>query len=177
VVQAIEHQIGKVGAISLVVKFDLPSFITQQLTNRTFIMTRFFYRPVTAATTASYDPFNALVRDFFAPETTSEMRVKFKEAANEYTLLAELPGVGKEDINVEINGADVKISAATKANTKADENATESADEWTKRSYARSFSLPAEIDDEKAVAQYENGVLRLTLPKKSANAAKRLMIA
>jgi HSP20 family protein len=144
-------------------------------------MTRFFYRPVTAATTASYDPFNALVRDFFAPETTSEMRVKFKEAANEYTLLAELPGVGKEDINVEINGADVKISAATKANSKAnakaDENATESADEWTKRSYARSFTLPAEIDDEKAVAQYENGVLRLTLPKKSANAAKRLMIA
>jgi HSP20 family protein len=140
-------------------------------------MTRFFYRPVTASTTASYDPFNALVRDFFAPETTSEMRVKFKEAANEYTLLAELPGVGKEDINVEINGADVKISAATKPNAKADENATESADEWTKRSYARSFTLPAEIDDEKAVAQYENGVLRLTLPKKSANAAKRLMIA
>jgi HSP20 family protein len=144
-------------------------------------MTRFFYRPVAASTTASYDPFNALVRDFFAPETTSEMRVKFKEAANEYTLLAELPGVGKEDINVEINGADVKISAATganaKANAKADENATESTDEWTKRSYARSFTLPAEIDDEKAVAQYENGVLRLTLPKKSANAAKRLMIA
>jgi HSP20 family protein len=144
-------------------------------------MTRFFYRPVASSTTASYDPFNALVRDFFAPETTSEMRVKFKEAANEYTLLAELPGVGKDDINVEINGADVKISAATganaKANTKADESATESADEWTKRSYARSFTLPAEIDDEKAVAQYENGVLRLTLPKKSANAAKRLMIA
>ncbi len=136
-------------------------------------MTRFFYRPVAASTPASYDPFNALVRDFFAPETTSEMRVKFKEAANEYTLLAELPGVGKEDINVEINGADVKISAATKV----DEKAPEAADEWTKRSYARSFTLPAEIDDEKAVAQYENGVLRLTLPKKSANAAKRLMIA
>ncbi len=140
-------------------------------------MARFFYRPVAASTTASYDPFNALVRDFFAPETTSEMRVKFKEAANEYTLLAELPGVGKEDINVEINGSDVKISAATKATAKDDENAAESADEWTKRSYARSFTLPAEIDDEKAVAQYENGVLRLTLPKKSANAAKRLMIA
>jgi HSP20 family protein len=136
-------------------------------------MTRFFYRPVTTSTTASYDPFNALVRDFFAPETTSEMRVKFKEAANEYTLLAELPGVGKEDINVEINGADVKISAATKV----DEKAAESTDDWAKRSYARSFTLPAEIDDEKAVAQYENGVLRLTLPKKVANAAKRLMVA
>jgi HSP20 family protein len=134
-------------------------------------MTRLFYRPISS--TASYDPFNALVRDFFAQETTSEMRVKFKEAANEYTLLAELPGVGKEDINIEINGADVKISAATKV----DEKVAATADEWTKRSYARSFTLPAEIDDEKAVAQYENGVLRLTLPKKAANAAKRLMVA
>jgi HSP20 family protein len=136
-------------------------------------MTRFFYRPVSASANASYDPFNALVRDFFAPEATNEMRVKFKEAANEYTLLAELPGVGKDDINVEINGADVKISAATKV----DEKTPESADEWTKRSYAKSFTLPAEIDDEKALASYENGVLRLTLPKKAANAAKRLLVA
>jgi HSP20 family protein len=137
-------------------------------------MTRFFYRPVnTVAATSAYDPFNALVRDFFAPETASDMRVKFKEAANEYTLLAELPGVGKDDIDIEINGADVKISAATKA----DEKTPEATDEWTKRSYARSFTLPAEIDDEKAVAQYENGVLRLTLPKKVANAAKRLKVA
>jgi HSP20 family protein len=81
--------------------------------------------------------------------------------------------VGKDDIDIEINGADVKISAATKA----DEKTPEASDEWTKRSYARSFTLPAEIDDEKAVAQYENGVLRLTLPKKVANAAKRLKVA
>lgn len=140
-------------------------------------MTRFFYRPVVASTTASYDPFNALVRDFFAPETTSDMRVKFKEAANEYTLLAELPGVGKEDIDIEINGTDVKISAATKPQEKAEGGAEPVVDEWAKRSYARSFTLPAEIDDEKAVAHYENGVLRLTLPKKAANAAKRLKVA
>jgi HSP20 family protein len=137
-------------------------------------MTRLFYRPISSASAAtSYDPFNALVRDFFAPETTSEMRVKFKEAANEYTLLADLPGVGKDEINIEINGADVKISAATKV----DEAASEKADEWTKRTYAKSFTLPAEVDDEKAVALYENGVLRLTLPKKTANAVKRLKVA
>jgi HSP20 family protein len=137
-------------------------------------MTRFFYRPVnTVAASSTYDPFNALVRDFFASETTSDMRVKFKEAANEYTLFAELPGVAKDEIDIEINGADVKISATTKVDGKT----VEATDEWTKRSYARSFTLPAEIDDEKAVAQYENGVLRLTLPKKVANAAKRLKVA
>jgi HSP20 family protein len=136
-------------------------------------MTRLFYRPVNSV---SYDPFNALVRDFFNADAPSEMRVKFKEAANEYTLLAELPGVGKEDIHIEINGADVKISAASKAEKDAPESA-EAFDPWTKRAYAKSFTLPAEIDDEKAIAKYENGVLRLTLPKKAANAAKRLMVA
>jgi HSP20 family protein len=129
-------------------------------------MTRLFYRP----TSASYEVLNALARDFLsASGTASEMKVRVKEAANEYTLVAELPGVTKDDINVEINGTDVKITAENKVE--------ENADEWSKRSYARSFTLPAEIDDEKAAAQYENGVLKLTLPKKAANSAKRLLVA
>ncbi len=133
-------------------------------------MTRLYYR----ASAPTYSPFNALLRDFLTqasdPSTTyaSELRVDVKEAANEYTVFAELPGVAKEDIQVEINGTDVKIAAETKA----DEASLKVA-----RSYSRSFSLPAELDDEKAAAQYENGLLRLTLPKKAANAAKRLMIA
>jgi HSP20 family protein len=129
-------------------------------------MTRLFYRP----TSTSYDVFNALARDFFTTSgSASEMRVRVKEAANEYTLVAELPGVTKDDINVEINGSDVRITAENKVE--------ENADEWSKRTYARSFTLPLEIDDAKAAAQYENGVLKLTLPKKAANAAKRLLVA
>jgi HSP20 family protein len=129
-------------------------------------MTRLFYRP----TPASYDVFNALARDFFSNAGVStEMRVRVKEAANEYTLVAELPGVTKDDINVEINGADVRITAENKVE--------ENADEWSKRTYARSFTLPLEIDDAKAAALYENGVLKLTLPKKAANASKRLLVA
>jgi HSP20 family protein len=140
-------------------------------------MTRLFYRPA-ASYNVSRDPFNALVREFFASsqsaaDQSSEMKVQVKEAANEYHLLAELPGVAKDEIDIEITGTDVKISAQTKQGDQS-ENA---ADEWTKRSYARSFTLPVEIDDEKAAAKFENGVLSLTLPKKAANAAKRLMVA
>jgi HSP20 family protein len=140
-------------------------------------MTRLFYRPAVSFN-VSRDPFNALAREFFASaqglsDHSSEMKVQVKEAANEYHLLAELPGVAKEEINIEITGTDVKISAHTKESDQSDDVA----DAWTKRSYARSFTLPVEIDDEKAAAKFENGVLRLTLPKKAANAAKRLMVA
>ena len=147
-------------------------------------MTRIFYRP-TAASVASvasaathYDPFRAFVREVFegiadtqahaqgqAATGATEVRVDVREAANEYTVIADLPGVSKEAINIEINGADVKIDAQTKP------------EDTVQRSYARSFTLPAEIDDEKAAAQFENGLLKLTLPKKSANAAKRLLVA
>ena len=43
-------------------------------------------------------------------------------------------------------------------------------------SVSRAFTLAAEIDDEKASAQYKDGVLTLTLPKRAAGASKRLEI-
>ena len=134
-------------------------------------MTRVFYRPTNSV---NYDPLRAFVREVFegiadpkidGKTAAAEARVEVKEAANEYTVFAELPGISKEAINVEINGADVKIDAQTKP------------EDALQRSYARSFTLPAEIDDEKAAAHFENGLLKLTLPKKSANAAKRLLVA
>ncbi|MBA4267055.1 MAG: heat-shock protein Hsp20, partial [Comamonadaceae bacterium] len=41
---------------------------------------------------------------------------------------------------------------------------------------SRSFQMPADIDNSAAKARYENGVLQLTLPKKSASVAQRLII-
>jgi HSP20 family protein len=135
-------------------------------------MTRFYYRPTSAVNLHSqYEPFRAVVQELLSGVESSpggsatEVRMNVTDAANEYTIVADLPGVTKEDINIEINGADVKIAAATKP------------DDADKRSYARSLTLPAEVDEEKAAARFENGVLKLTLPKKAANAGKRLQVA
>jgi HSP20 family protein len=135
-------------------------------------MTRFYYRPTSAVNFNSpYEPFRAVIQELLSGVESSpagsatEVRMNVTDAANEYTIVADLPGVTKDDINIEINGADVKIAAATKP------------DDTDKRSYARSFTLPAEVDEEKAAARFENGVLKLTLPKKAANAGKRLQVA
>jgi HSP20 family protein len=131
-------------------------------------MTHFYFRPATSLNRHSaYEPFSALVKELLSgvESSVSDLQVNVTDAANEYTVIADLPGIAKDDINIEINGADVKIAAQTKP------------DEPRQRSYARSFTLPLEVDEEKAAALYENGVLKLTLPKKAANAGKRLQVA
>ena len=104
-----------------------------------------------------------------APETPL-IKIDVAEADDVYTVKAELPGVRKEDIHVEIEGTQVMITAEVK--TDFDEK-KEGRLLRTERSYgfaSRMFSLGFEIDRAKAVAKYVDGVLYLTLPKKvSAN--------
>ena len=131
-------------------------------------MTHFYIRPAASLHRhPAYEPFSALVKELLSgvESSVTDLQVNVTDAANEYTVVADLPGVAKDDINIEINGADIKIAAQTKP------------DETHKRSYSRSFTLPLEVDEDKAAAQYENGVLKLTLPKKAANAGKRLQVA
>ena len=89
-----------------------------------------------------------------------------------------MPGLKKEDIKIEINGAQVSISAQYKSEStrKVGEDAGSRVvySERRSGSVARSFELPAEIDQTNASAKYEDGVLKLTLPKKVAESRKLL---
>ena len=99
-----------------------------------------------------------------------------KETPSAYTVVAEVPGVAKEDIHVTVEGSVVTLRAEIK------QQDSQSQDEKvlrTERYYgavARSFQLATDIDNEKSKAKYENGVLTLTLPKKVALAGQRLNI-
>jgi HSP20 family protein len=89
---------------------------------------------------------------------------------------AEIPGARKEDIDVRIEGNLVTISAEMK---KEWDDRREGRVLRSERQYghaSRSFTLASPVDESKAGAKYENGVLELTLPKKSATATKRLSI-
>jgi HSP20 family protein len=85
--------------------------------------------------------------------------------------------VNKEDIKVAINGNQVTLTAEVK-----EENDAGSSSSGTLRSERyygqlyRSFTLPQEVDDDQAQARYENGVLQLTLPKKTGGGGKQLQI-
>ena len=100
--------------------------------------------------------------------------VDILETEKEVILKAEMPGVQKEHINLEINQGELRISA------KAPESKPETSDylleERLPANYFRLFSLGSEIDREKVAASFENGVLKLTLPKHEQSPAKKIMI-
>jgi HSP20 family protein len=104
------------------------------------------------------------------------MRVDVAEADGAYTVKADLPGVPKEAIHVDIDGNRVTIRAEVKRESEQKEGERVLRSERYYGQFARSFALADDIDDEKASAKFENGVLELTLPKKTVAGAKRLSI-
>lgn len=132
-----------------------------------------------------YDPFAEvfpeLFRGLLAPAKPAggqalEIRVEVKESAPEYTVTAELPGVAKDDIHVEIEGNRVSITGEVKRESEQKEGERVLRSERYYGSVARSFTLANEIDEAKATAKFENGVLSLTLPKKAAASGRKLAI-
>ncbi len=106
----------------------------------------------------------------------SQIRIDVKEAADAYTVQAEIPGVSKEDIHVVIDGPVVTLRAEVKQQDRQSQDEKVLRTERYYGAVARSFQLASDIDNEKAKAKYENGVLTLTLPKKAALSGQRLNI-
>lgn len=105
-----------------------------------------------------------------------QIKMDVKENDNAYTVHADLPGVKKEDIHVSIEGNQVSISAETKSEKEEKEGEKILRSERYLGKVARSFTLAHDIDESQARAQYKDGVLELTLPKKAAGSAKKLAI-
>ena len=103
------------------------------------------------------------------------MRVDVRESADKYTVFAELPGVKKEEIQVEVHGDEVLLTAETKREEAREGEAWLYAERrFGKRQ--RRFVVPQEIDEANAVARFADGVLELTLPKKAPQAVKRIEV-
>ncbi len=107
------------------------------------------------------------------PET---IRLDVKEAGNSFVVSAEVPGVSKENIHVDIDGNEVSIRAEVKQEDAQTEDERVLRSERFFGLVARSISLPAEIDESASKARYEHGVLTLTLPKKSRSGQARITI-
>lgn len=134
-----------------------------------------------------FDPLGDLIDDIFKGfvvgpvgfETAGpvrRMKIDVAEQNGEYKVLAELPGVKKEDIKVNIDGDEVSISAESRAERDAKEGERVLHSERYFGKVARAFRLNQEIDEARASARYSDGVLELTLPKKATAAAKQLTI-
>ncbi len=134
-----------------------------------------------------YDPFgdvlDDLMKGFFVRPLTAEegepvrrMKIDVSEANGEFKVTAEIPGVKKEDISVDIDGDLVSISAETRGEKETKEGERVVHRERHFGKVSRAFRLGQEVDQAKSEAKYSDGVLQLVLPKKSAVAAKRLSI-
>jgi len=131
------------------------------------------------------DPFSDLLRGFFVRPIdfdfnrtlqSPEMRVDVKENAESYAVTAELPGVSKEDINVNIDGQAVSISAERKQEKEVKDGERVLRTERYFGKVSRTFQLGQEVDESRASAKFTDGVLKLTLPKKAPAQSKRLTI-
>ncbi|GAB4472722.1 MAG: Hsp20/alpha crystallin family protein [Burkholderiaceae bacterium] len=130
--------------------------------------------------------FDEFFNDFFSragvPVRAAELpnvvraRMDVIDHGDWYEVLVDLPGVRKEDIQVTIEGSRVSINAETKSERQRKEGERVLHAERFAAVYARSFELPAEVTEEGAEAKLENGVLKLTLPKRATVTSKRLQI-
>ena len=135
-------------------------------------------------TTSAFDPFTDLEDLFRGLDTRSltrpyekslEMRMDVNEDDKGYRITVDMPGVKKEDIDVAVEGNQVTISADVKHELSRDTEKEIHRERFAGKAF-RSFSLPIEVDSNKAQANYEGGVLNLTLPKKGDTQAKRISI-
>ena len=130
-----------------------------------------------------FDPFEDLFRGFFVrpvdmnmEATAPAIRMDVSEEPEAYVVHAEMPGVKKEDIHVQVDGSQVTIAAEVKQEKEVKEGERVLRSERYFGKVSRSFQVAQDIDDSKAAARFNEGVLELTLPKKAASASKRLTI-
>jgi HSP20 family protein len=123
------------------------------------------------ATMFSMEPFSNLTpMDNMFPAKLADMRPAFSDIVDRgdaYVIHSELPGVKKEDVRITTHGGHVEISAETSSNTSSEGGKGAVYRERSQGSFFRAFRLSDEVDADKAEAQFENGVLILTLPKKN----------
>ena len=104
--------------------------------------------------------------------------VNITENTHAYHLEVAAPGMEKADFNVKLDGNLLTISAEKKQEKK-DENTKAIRREFSYRSFKRSFTLDEKIEAANISARYENGILKVELPKKEETKAlaKEITIA
>ena len=144
-----------------------------------------FLVPVNRASSELARSFDRLFDDsfdrFFAPASTTPAASRspaldVAETDSGYKVALDLPGVGKDDIKVTIDGRQVSVSAQSQREETRKEGERVLYRERSAASFLRSFTLPEPIDQEASTAKLDSGVLTLQLAKKRNGGARRLTV-
>jgi len=98
------------------------------------------------------------------------------ETEDGFSISIDLPGVAKQDVKIDIDGRRVNVSAQTQQGQAKVDGERVLYRERSAANFVRRFTLPQEVDQDASQAKLDNGVLRLTLAKKRAAAARQLAV-
>ncbi len=99
-------------------------------------------------------------------------RVDVIENEKAFELHVEVPGMNKEDFNIEVNDNYLTVSGERKFSSEKNEKDFQSI-ETRYGSFSRSFTLPENVTSDKINAKYNNGILELTIPKDEKKLLKK----
>lgn len=102
----------------------------------------------------------------YSETNTTLPSVNIKEDSEGYHVEVAAPGFEKKDFNIEVNNDVLTVSSEKKLEneTKNEENFTRR--EFSYQSFCRSFSLPSIVENDKISAKYDNGILKISIPKR-----------
>ena len=103
-------------------------------------------------------------------------KVNVVEKVKAFYLDAEIPGLTSNDVSVEFQDDILTLKGTQKQNSLSD-SSNYRIREFNQQSFARSFRLSNQIDSAKAVARMDQGILKITLPKKEVIKPKKIEIA
>ncbi len=109
--------------------------------------------------------------DFFTPS------VDVKDKGDHYLIEAELPGVKKEDIHLEIHDGVLTLSAEVKQESKDEKGGKVIRQERRYGSYQRNFSIGESIHEEDISARFEDGILVINAPKLTAEKSTKKKVS
>ena len=130
------------------------------------------------------DPFssevNRLFNNLFAPGESRSQRwapaMDLAEAEDHYVLRADLPGMGEEDVSIEINDNVLTVSGERREEHEGHKQGWHRVERTFGR-FSRSLSLPEGIDPEAIRASFDRGVLSITVPKPEQRKPRRVEIS
>ena len=124
--------------------------------------------------------FNGDLYDGFVCKSAPHLpQVDVKEAREAYTMEMDLPGKNENDVHIELDNNVLSISSKKEElNEKVDEkeNGKWLIKERRSSEFARRFVLPEDVDAENVKANFKNGVLTVTLPRKAVSVPKKIEI-
>ena len=102
----------------------------------------------------------------FSNTNTTLPSVNIKENPDAFTVEVAAPGFDKNDFKLELNHNTLTVSSEKKVESETKENEVFTKREFSYQSFSRSFTLPMIADGERISANYENGILLVSIPKK-----------